>query len=134
MIGGLSMEKSSARIVVSGHQIATGDALKQHAESHIRNLHAKYRETAYDASVVFSRADHEKEVGCHIKLHLGADMFFEGQCKSSNAYTAFNTAFARVAKQLRRQKRAVREDKGVNLLKATLVEQLEHPSSSPNGL
>jgi len=119
------MDKSSSpRIVVSGHQIVPGDSLKQHAESHIRNLHAKYRETAYEAQVVFSRADHEKEIGCHIKMHLGADMFFEGHCKSSNAYTAFNTAFARVAKQLRRQKRAVREDKGVNVLKSTLVDQL----------
>jgi ribosomal subunit interface protein len=116
---------ATGRIVVSGHHIDPGDALKEHAESHIRNLQAKYRETAYEASVVFSRDGHEKEFACHIKLHLGSDMFFEGKSKSTNVYTAFNSAFARAAKQLRRQKRAGREDKGVNVLKATLVEQLE---------
>ncbi|MFC7555914.1 hypothetical protein ACFQU7_32305 [Pseudoroseomonas wenyumeiae] len=55
-------------------------------------------------------------------MHAGRGLFFDGHGEhSSNAYTAFATALERVDKQLRRRKRAMREDKPVNAMKEALL-------------
>lgn len=110
------------RIIVSGHQTELGEALKTYATAELEKISAKYFDGAEDVTATFSRGGKGNGFGCNIRVHAGRDLFFDGHGEhADNAYTAFNTAAERVAKQLRRQKRAMREDKPSNPLKDGLL-------------
>ncbi len=110
------------RIIVSGHQTDLGEALKTHATEQLQALSQKYFGGAEDVTATFSRGGKNAGFGCNIRVHVGRGLFFDGQGEhADNAYTAFNTALEKVAKQLRRQKRALREDKPVNAMKEGLL-------------
>jgi hypothetical protein len=47
-------------------------------------------------------------------VHAGRNLFFDGSAEAAEAPAAFNQALEHVAKQLRRRKRALREDKPAN--------------------
>ncbi|MFT8242959.1 HPF/RaiA family ribosome-associated protein [Roseomonas sp. BN140053] len=110
------------RIVVSGHQTEVGEALRDHATEQLRRLSAKYFGGAEDLTATFSRGGKGHGFECNVRVHAGRGLFFDGQGDHpSNAYTAFSLALERVDKQLRRQKRYLREDKPVNATKASLL-------------
>lgn len=109
-----------SRIVVSGHQVELGEALRAHALEQLRRLSAKYFDGAEDITATFSRTG-KSGFDCRVRVHAGRGLFFDGEGEHANAYTAFSTALERVAKQLRRQKRALREDKPVNPTKEGLL-------------
>lgn len=110
------------RIIISGHQTEVGDALRAHTQEQVERLSAKYFNGAEDITVTFSRGNKGVGFDCNIRVHVGRDMFFDGQGDHPrNAYTAFASALERVSKQLRRQKRALREDKPVNVMKEALL-------------
>jgi len=109
-----------ARIVVSGQHVELGEALKNHATEQLRRLSTKYFGKAEDITATFSRAG-KSGFGCAIRVHSGRGLFFEGEGEAPDAYTAFSGALDRVAKQLRREKRALREDKPVNPTKEGLL-------------
>jgi ribosomal subunit interface protein len=102
-----------SRIIVSGHQVELGEALRAHATEQLRRLSAKYFDGAEDITATFSRTG-KSGFGCSLRVHAGRGLFFDGEGEHANAYTAFGNALNRVAKQLRRQKRALREDKPIN--------------------
>ena len=64
--------------------------------------------------------------------------YFDGEGHNGNAYMAFNEAHEHVAKQLRRLKRALREDKPVNETKANVpalhTERVEAPEADGDEL
>lgn len=101
------------RIAVSGHQVDVGDGLRTHAEEQLRGVAAKYFGKAEDIAVTFSRTG-KGGFGCNIRVHSGRGQYFDGEADNSDAYVAFNLALERVAKQLRRLKRELREDKPIN--------------------
>jgi ribosomal subunit interface protein len=110
------------RIIISGHQTELGDALRGHAQEQLERLAAKYFNGAEDITATFSRGNKGAGFACNVRVHVGRDLFFDGQGDHPrNAYTAFAAALERVAKQLRRQKRALREDKPVNAMKEALL-------------
>jgi ribosomal subunit interface protein len=110
------------RIIISGHQTEVGEALRSHAQEQLERLSAKYFNGAEDITATFNRGNKGVGFACNIRVHVGRDMFFDGQGDHPrNAYTAFASALERVAKQLRRQKRALREDKPVNAMKEALL-------------
>lgn len=110
------------RIVVSGHGTELGDALKVHATDELEKLSAKYFDGVEDVTATFSRTGKGNGFGCNIRVHAGRGMVFDGQADHpDNAYSAFNAALEHVAKQLRRRKREVREDKPSNALKDGLL-------------
>ena len=110
------------RITVSGHQTELGDALKTHATDELGKLSAKYFDGAEDITATLSRTGKGHWFDWNIRVHAGRGMYFDGQGEhADNPYTAFNTALEHVAKQLRRQKRALREDKPVNAMKDGLL-------------
>ena len=101
------------RFTIAGHQMDVGDRLRAHALDGLRDIAAKYFDGAEDASVTFSRTGNGG-FGCGIRFHAGRGLFFDGHAENGDAYLAFNQALERVAKQLRRRKRALREDKPTN--------------------
>lgn len=110
------------RIIVSGHQVDLGEALRSHATEQLERLSAKYFNGAEDITATFSPGGKGAGFGCNIRVHVGRDLFFDGHGDhADNAYAAFASALERVAKQLRRQKRALREDKPVNATKEALL-------------
>ncbi len=114
--------ENEGRIIVSGHQTDVGDALRTHVTEQARRLSAKYFNGAEDITVTFSPGGKGAGFGCNVRVHAARGLFFDGHGEhSNNAYTAFSTALERVAKQLRRQKRAMREDKPVNATKEALL-------------
>ncbi|HEY8613445.1 MAG TPA: HPF/RaiA family ribosome-associated protein [Roseomonas sp.] len=110
------------RIIVSGHQTDVGEALRTHATEQASRLSAKYFNGAEDITITFSPGGKGAGFGCNVRVHVGRGLFFDGHGEHArNAYTAFASALERVAKQLRRQKRAMREDKPVNATKEALL-------------
>ncbi len=109
-----------ARITVSGHQVDVGDALRGHATAQLRGIASKYFGRAEDIAVTFSRTG-KGGFGCSIRVHAGRNLYFDGEGENAEAAVAFNQALERVAKQLRRRKRALREDKHQNPTKAGLL-------------
>lgn len=114
---------NEGRITVSGHQIDVGDALRSHVIEQASRLSRKYFDGAEEIVVTFSPGGGKKAAfGCNVRVHAARGLFFDGSGEhASNAYTAFSTALERVDKQLRRQKRALREDKPVNAMKEALL-------------
>lgn len=111
-----------ANIVVSGHQIDVGDVLRSHVIEQASRLSEKYFDGAEDITITFSPGGKGAGFNCNVRVHAGRGLFFDGSGDhASNAYTAFSTALERVDKQLRRQKRALREDKPVNAMKEALL-------------
>ena len=102
-----------SRITVSGHQMDVGEALRTYATDQITDMAGKYFGGVEDVAVTFSRTG-KGGFGCSIRVHSGRGLHFDGHGEGAEAHVAFNQALGRVAKQLRRRKRALREDKPVN--------------------
>jgi ribosome-associated translation inhibitor RaiA len=103
----------ASRITVSGHQLDLGEGLKAYATEQITGTASKYFGGVEDVAVTFSRTG-KGGFGCSVRVHSGRDLHFDGYGEGAEAHLAFNQALGRVAKQLRRRKRALREDKPSN--------------------
>jgi len=94
-------------ISVKGKQIDVGDALRGHAESQLIDTVAKYFDNALDSNVIFSREGHMFRAD--ISVHAGRGMLMQGRSSANDAYAAFDGALDRIAKQLRRYKKRIRD-------------------------
>jgi len=97
------------QISVTGKQIAVGEALRSHAETRLAESVEKYFEHAIEGSVVFSKSGKGKQIRADISVHVGRGMLTQGHGEGDDAHAAFDAATERVAKQLRRQKRRLRD-------------------------
>jgi ribosomal subunit interface protein len=108
------------RVAVAGHQVDVGEALRAHAIAQLLAVASKYFGGAEDIAATFSRTG-GGGFGCSIRIHAGRDLFFDGEAEGGDAHVAFDQTLARVAKQLRRRKRSLREDKPANPTKEGLL-------------
>lgn len=108
-----SSEDIASRIIISGHQVDVGDTLRAHAMDQLEALGRKYFDRAEAATCTFSRTG-KGGFGCSIRVQSGRGLFFDGEAEHAAAPGAFALALEHVAKQLRRRKRELREDKPVN--------------------
>lgn len=106
-------------IVIHGHQMDVGEVLRSYVTKRLTEVASKYL-GAQDMTARFSRTG-QGGFACSLRVHSGRDLFFEGSAEAAEAAVAFRQALERVAKQLRRRKRALREDKPVNALKQDLL-------------
>lgn len=97
----------SMKTIVNGHQVTVGQALRDHAVSHLEEHVGKYFADATDAHVTFSREG--QGIRAHVSVHVGHDIHAEGHADGQDVYTSFNLATEHVAKQLRRSKRKLRQ-------------------------
>lgn len=111
---------ATAHITVSGHQIDLGDGLKEFVIGHVEAMVSKYFGGAEDVAVTFSRTGNGG-FGCSLRVRSGHNLYFDGGGENHDVRIAFNQALEHVAKQLRRRKRALREDKPVNPTKQGLL-------------
>src|ERR1700730_5699597 len=94
-------------LTVTGKQIDTGDALRRHVESSLDSILGKYFKTAIEAHVVFSKEAHL--IRAEISLHIGRGIVVNAGAAATEVYAAYEAAAERIAKQLRRYTRRLRD-------------------------
>jgi ribosomal subunit interface protein len=98
------------QLTVTGKQVDVGDALRRHVESALDSLLDKYFGAAIEAHAVFAREGHLIQV--EISLHIGRGIVINSGAAAADHYPAFDAAAERLAKQLRRYKRRLRDHHG----------------------
>ena len=94
------------QIEVNGKQIDIGDALRTHVVDELTASMGKYAERPTDATVTFTRDRHEFR--CECSAHLSTGMKAQASGRAGDIYAAFDMANERLAKQLRRYKRRLK--------------------------
>jgi ribosomal subunit interface protein len=98
------------QLTVTGKQVDVGDALRGHVEKTLDSLLGKYFRTAIEAHAVFAREAHL--IAVDLSLHVGRGMVVNSRGTATDYYPAFDAAAERLAKQLRRYKRRLRDYHG----------------------
>jgi ribosomal subunit interface protein len=94
-------------LTVTGKQIDTGDALRRHVEASLGSILGKYFKTAIEAHVVLSREAHLSRA--EVSVHIGRGIVVNAGAAAPDVYAAYDAAAERIAKQLRRYKRRLRD-------------------------
>ena len=95
------------QLTVTGKQVDVGGALRRHVETSLDALLGKYFRTAIEAHAVFAREAHL--IRTDLSLHIGRGIMIKSGATASDYYPAFDAAAERLAKQLRRYKRRLRD-------------------------
>ncbi len=95
---------------VQGKQMDVGDALKTHVTEKIEEINSKYFNHATDATVTFSKEGHGHGlVKTHVSIRVGRNIMVVADAAEADPYVSFEAASTKVAKQLRRYKRRLRD-------------------------
>ncbi|CCW20187.1 Ribosomal subunit interface protein [Sphingobium indicum BiD32] len=95
-------------IRVSGHQVDTGDALKQHVADRMEAMAEKYFSRTISAHVTFRPAPHGA-FHCDIICHVMTGLILKGAGEAQEAHPSFDQAADRIEKQLRRYMRRLKD-------------------------
>ncbi len=110
-----------APITVQSSTVDLGEILPAHARQSILRVADKYFGRLTRASVHFNREG--PNYRCTVTIQMGGTKPAAGEALDENCYRAFDMALSKTAKQLRRKKRAVRDDKGVRLDKDIVLRE-----------
>lgn len=94
------------QLTVTGKQVQVGDALRRHVEASLDSILGKYFKTAIEAHVVVAKEAHRCRT--EMSLHIGRGIVVNASA-AGEVYAAFDAAAERIAKQLRRYKRRLRD-------------------------
>ncbi|MCB9987943.1 MAG: ribosome-associated translation inhibitor RaiA [Rhodospirillales bacterium] len=98
------------QITVQGKQMDLGDALRTHVTDKLDEINHKYFNHATDATVTFSKEGHgHSATKAHISIRIGKDIMVMADNIAGDPYGAFDTAAEKVAKQMRRYKKRLRD-------------------------
>lgn len=95
------------RIRVSGKDIDIGEALQTHVNAALAESAGKYAGRPTDATVTFARDGFGFH--CEIFIHLSTGLTAQANGLGADCYAAFEGARERMAKQLRRHKRRLKD-------------------------
>ncbi|MEO9131143.1 MAG: ribosome-associated translation inhibitor RaiA [Sphingomonas sp.] len=96
-------------IRISGHQVATGDALKTHVETRLQNIANKYFSRAISAHVTFGKGPRDNGFTCDIVAHVMQGVVLKGSNDGMDAHGAFDGVADKFEKQLRRYMRRLKD-------------------------
>jgi ribosomal subunit interface protein len=96
-------------IAIQSSNIHLGDGLPDHARENILRVASKYFGRLNTASAHFTKEGITYR--CSVNMQMGGLPIKSAESKDKDIYLAFNAALTKVAKQLRRTKRELREDK-----------------------
>ncbi|MGE4430027.1 MAG: ribosome-associated translation inhibitor RaiA [Sphingobium sp.] len=88
-------------IRISGHQVDTGDALREHVSTRLEAIAEKYFSRTISSHVTFRPAPHGA-FHCDIVYHVMAGLILKGSGEAQVAQVSFDLAAERIDKQLRR--------------------------------
>lgn len=101
---------TSTQPVIQGKQMDVGDALRTHALEKIEDIKGKYFNRITDVHVTFAREGHgHAAIKTRISFRVGKDILVVSDASANDAYAAFDSAAEKIAKQLRRYKRRLRD-------------------------
>jgi len=95
------------QLTVTGKQIDTGTLLRDHVDASLAAILGKYFKTAIEAHVVFSKEAHLNRA--EVSIHIGRGIVVNASASAAETYAAFDAAAERIAKQMRRYKRRLRD-------------------------
>lgn len=96
---------------VAGHQVETGESLREHAVTRLQEITEKYFSRAVGANVTFGRGP-QNDYTCDIVAPVAQGMVLKASHRAHEAPMAFNGAADRIEKQLRRYVKRLRDHKG----------------------
>ena len=96
------------QLTVQGKQMDLGDALRTHVSDKLEDINTKYFNRAIEAIVTFVPEGHSF-VKTHISIRVGKDIMVISDAIEPDPYVSFDQAAEKVAKQLRRYKRKLRD-------------------------
>lgn len=96
------------QLTVQGKQMDIGDALKSHVSEKLEDINSKYFNRAIEATVTLSPEGHAF-TKTHISIRVGKDILVMSDATENDPYVSFDTAAEKVAKQLRRYKKKLRD-------------------------
>ena len=95
------------QLTVQGKQMDVGEALRVHVSEKLEDLNQKYFNRAIDAVVTLS--PEASLTKTHISIRVGKDIMVMSDATEHDAYVSFDHAAEKVAKQLRRYKKMLRD-------------------------
>jgi ribosomal subunit interface protein len=96
-------------ITIQSSNVHLGDRLPDHARESILRVAGKYFGRLNAAAVHFTKEGITYR--CSVNMQMGALPMKSAEASDKSIYLAFDTALDKLAKQLRRSKRELREDK-----------------------
>ena len=102
-------------IRVSGHQVATGEALRTHVDARMQAIATKYFARAISANVTFGRGPHDNGFSCDIVAHVMHGLILKASGSAMEAHPAFDAAAEKIERQLRRYMRRLKAHNGPSL-------------------
>ena len=95
---------------VAGHQVDTGESLREHAARRIAEITEKYFSRSVGANVTFGRGPNN-DFTCDIVAPVVQGVVLKASYSAREAQMAFNGAADRIEKQLRRYTNRLKEHK-----------------------
>jgi ribosomal subunit interface protein len=98
------------QLTVQGKQMDVGDALRTYVTEKLEEINSKYFNHATFATVTFSKEGHgHGQTKAHISIQLGKNIMVLADQAAGDAHSAFDSAAEKVAKQMRRYKKRLRD-------------------------
>lgn len=97
-------------VTVAGHQVDTGESLRDHAQRRVAEITEKYFSRAVGANVTFGRGPNN-DFTCDIVAPVVQGVVLKASHSAREAQIAFNGAADRIEKQLRRYGKRLKEHK-----------------------
>jgi ribosomal subunit interface protein len=97
-------------IRVAGHQVDTGESLREHAQRRVAEITEKYFSRSVGANVTFGRGPNN-DYTCDIVAPVVQGVVLKASYSARTAEMAFNGAADRIEKQLRRYTNRLKEHK-----------------------
>jgi ribosomal subunit interface protein len=95
---------------VAGHQVDTGESLREHAQRRVADITEKYFSRSVGASVTFGRGPNN-DFTCDIVAPVVQGVVLKASYSARTAEMAFNGAADRIEKQLRRYTNRLKDHK-----------------------
>ncbi len=96
------------QIIVSGKNVAVGQALTSHAEVRLEDGINKYLDRVTSVNVVVSKQGHEFRVDITGNTGTNSGLTVRSHASDADVYSAFDLAADKIEKQLRRYKRRIK--------------------------
>src|SRR5256885_17044287 len=103
-------EPGTVDVRVAGHQVDTGESLREHAQRRIAEIPEKYFSRSVGANVTFGRGPNNAYT-CDIVAPVTQGVVLKASYSAREAQMAFNGAADRIEKQLRRYTNRLKEHK-----------------------
>jgi ribosomal subunit interface protein len=99
-------------IRVSGHQVDTGDALRQHVEQRLGAIAEKYLARPVSAHATFGKGPHDHNFTCDIVMYVRNGIVLKSSDRAAEAHPAFEAAADKIERQLRRYMKRLKDHHG----------------------